>query len=189
MTAEELLGEEGKGSSEEHLPFQCHGRTPERRLQRTIGETGEHSSDLKESQSEWKEDSGRDSPVMKEWTSSLMFLGSGGQKGKICFRCGAHTGLETTILQDFAYALEAILKNEETMAGERGKAKKLDLPGKRMGSGRWQRVLNKIPLERNGKTKKLSTTKEFARWRHVHLEKTNVLRRWKAQDLRKKLLE
>ncbi len=55
-----------------------------------------------------------------------------------------------------------------------------------MGRGRGQRVLKKIPVERNGKHKKISTTKEFTKWTNVNLEKRDALRRWKVQDLRPK---
>ncbi len=53
-----------------------------------------------------------------------------------------------------------------------------------MGSG--QRVLNKIPVERNRKPKKLDYTGVRQMETNVRLEKTDVLRRWKARDLRPK---
>ncbi len=78
------------------------------------------------------------------------------------------------------------------MVGDHDKAKKMrGFPGKEMGSGQGQRVLNKLPVERNGKPKKLSTTKKFARWRQVFIwrrRKCFVVGRLRTFT-RKKLLE
>ncbi len=53
------------------------------------------------------------------------FLGHGGQKGKTRFRCEAHhDGLETATLQADVFAVDAILKKEESVVGDHGKAKK-----------------------------------------------------------------